>query len=97
VEVADQRRGDARVAHALLDLGDGGRSFRHVDRDADHLRSGLGELDALTRRRRRVGRVGHRHRLHDDGSAAADEDGADPHADRLVELHRGHVAISGRS
>ena len=38
------------------------------------------QLDALPRRRRRIGGVGHRHRLHDDGGAAADRDGAD--ADR---------------
>ena len=30
------------------------------------------QLDALLRRGRRIGRVGHRHRLHDDRRAAAD-------------------------
>ena len=38
----------------------------------------------------RIRRVGHRHRLHDDGRAAADLDGADADADRLVELHECH-------
>ena len=50
VEVADERRRAAGVEHALLDLGHGGRRFRHVDGDAHHLRAGLGQLDALPRR-----------------------------------------------
>ena len=45
-----------------------------VHRDAHHLRPGLRQLDALLRRRARIGRVGHRHRLHDDRRAAADLD-----------------------
>ena len=86
VEVADERRRAAGVEHPLLDLGDRGRRFRQVDRDAHHLRSGLGQLDALLRRRRGVGRIGHRHRLDDDRRAAADLDAADADADGLVKL-----------
>ena len=85
VEVADERRRAAGVEHPLLDLGHGRRRFGQVHRDAHHLRSGLGQLDALLRRGRRVGRVGHRHRLHDDRRAAADLDVADAHADGAVE------------
>ena len=66
------------------------RGFGHVDRDPHHLRSRFGQLDALLRRRRRIRRVGHRHRLHDDGRAAADLDGADADADGLVQLQDGH-------
>jgi hypothetical protein len=58
VEVADERRRAAGVEHALLDLGHGGRGFRHVHRDADHLGAGLGQLDALAGRRRGISRVG---------------------------------------
>ena len=65
--------------------------FRHVHGDPHHLRAGLRQLDALLRGAGRVGRVRHRHRLHDDGRAAADLDGADPHADGPVELDSGHA------
>ena len=40
---------------------------------------------------RGIGRVGHRHRLDDDRRAAADLDGADADADRLVQANCGHV------
>ena len=86
VEVADERRGAAGVEHPLLDLGDRGRRFRQVHRDAHQLRSSFGQLDALLRRRRRVGRIRHRHRLDDDRRAAADLDAADANTDGLVEL-----------
>ena len=76
VEVADQRGSAAGVEHPLLDFGDGGGRFRQVHRDAHHLRSRFGQLDALLRGRRRIGGVRHRHRLDDDGRAAADLDGA---------------------
>ena len=95
VEVADERRRAAGVEHPLLDLGHRGRGLGHVDRDAHHLRSGFPQLDDLPRRRRRVGGVGHRHRLDDDGRAAADLDAADLHADGLVEpcLHIASILI----
>ena len=76
------------VEHALLDLGNRGRRLGQVHGDAHHLRSGFGQLDALLRRRSRIGRVGHRHRLHDDRRAAADLDAADLHAHGLVQLQR---------
>ena len=85
VEVADERRRAAGVEHALLDLRHGGGRFGRVDGDPDHLRARLGQLDALARRGLRVGRVGHRHALHDDRRAAADLDGADLDGDGLVE------------
>ena len=72
----------------LLDLGHRGRGFGQVDGDAHHLGAGLGELDALLRGGRRIGRVGHRHRLHDDRRAAADLDAADADADGLVKPDR---------
>ena len=68
VEVADERRGAAGVEHPLLDFGNRGGRLRQVHRDAHHLRSGFGQLDALLRRRRRIRRVGHRHRLDDEGA-----------------------------
>ena len=75
VKVADERSGHAGVEHPLLDFGDGLRGFRQVHRHADHLRPGLGQLDALSGRRRGIRRVGHGHRLDDDGRAATDLDG----------------------
>ena len=80
MEVADERRRAAGVEHALLDFGHGRGRLGHVDGDAHHLGAGLPQLDALPRGRRRIRRVGHRHRLHDDRGAAADGDVAD--ADR---------------
>ncbi len=47
VKVADERRRAPGVEHALLDLRHGGRRLGRVDRDADHLRPGLRQLDAL--------------------------------------------------
>ena len=90
MEVADERRGHAGVEHALLDFGDRRGRLGQVDGDAHHLGAGLGQLDALLRRRRGIGRVGHGHRLDDDRRAAADLDVADADADGLVELERGH-------
>ncbi len=86
VEIADQRRRATGVEHALLDLGHSRRRLGDVDGDPHHLRAGFRELDALCRRRARVRRIGHRHRLDDDRRAAADLDAADFHADGLVEL-----------
>ena len=90
VEVADERGGHAGVEHPLLDFRDGCRRFGQVDRDAHHLRARLGQLDALRGRRRCVGGVRHGHRLDDDRRAAADLDGADANADRLVQLDHWH-------
>ena len=90
VEIADEGRRAARIEHALLDVGHGGRCFGYVDGDADELRPGFGQLDALARGRRRVSGIGHRHRLHGDRRAAADLHVSDAHADRLVESERLH-------
>ena len=90
VEVADQRRRAAGVEHPLFDVGHRGGRFGQVHRHPHELGSGLGQLDALLRRRARVGGVGHRHRLDDDRRAAADLDVTDLHAHRLVELHQLH-------
>ena len=81
----------AGVEHAPLDLGHRRGGFRHVDGDAHHLGAGLRQLDALLRGRRRIRRVGHRHRLDDDRGAAANLDRADADADSLVELYRSHA------
>ena len=88
VEVADERRGASGVEHPLLDLGDGGSRFRQVDRDAHEFGPGLGQFNTLLRRGGRVGRVGHRHRLDNDGRAATNLHVADFDADGLVEPHR---------
>ncbi|GAH64959.1 unnamed protein product, partial [marine sediment metagenome] len=46
------------------------------------LRSGARELGDLFRRRRDIGRIGIRHRLHDDRRRAADVHAADRDTDR---------------
>ena len=99
MKVADERRATAGIEHPLFDLGNRGRGFRHVDRDPDHVRSGLRELDALLRGPARIGRVGHRHRLHDYGRTAADLHHGDAagaahlHANGLMKSHEAHVWI----
>ena len=98
VEVADERRGAAGVEHPLLDLGDGRGGFGQVDGDAHHLRSRLGQLDALPRGAGGVGRVGAGHRLHDHGRAAADLDAADARvadsdADGAVKPDAAHASL----
>ena len=94
VEVADERRVDAGVEHAPLDLGHGGGRLREVDRDAHHLGAGFGERDALRGRAGGVGRVGAGHRLHDDRRAAADlhraRAAADADADGTMHANHGH-------
>ena len=60
-----------------FDLGHGARGLRGIHRHPHHLGSGLGQLDALARRRLGIGRVRHRHALDDDGRAAADLNVAD--------------------
>ena len=97
MEVADQRRGDAGVEHAPLDLGNRGRGLGQVDRDADHLGSRLGQLDALLGRAGGIRGVGHRHRLDDDRRTAADLDAADANADRPVNLQYRHGSFDSTS
>ena len=94
VEVADERRGDARVEHALLDGGHRGRRLGQVDRDAHELRARLRELDALPRGRVDVGRVGVGHRLDGNGRAAADLDRPDLYADRFMKPDGKHLPNS---
>ena len=89
VKIADERSFAAGVEHALLDFGDGGGGFRNVHGDADHLRAGGGQLDALLHGGGDVGRVGIGHGLDDDGRAAADGHVADFHAMSLLSMrHR---------
>src|SRR5262249_31274357 len=97
VEGADEGRRHARVQHALLDFGNRRGRLGHVHGHPDHLGSRFHELDALLCGGRRIRRVGHRHRLHDDRRAAADLNVADANADSSVEPDRGHVLDTGRS
>ena len=87
MEIADERRGDAGVEHPLLDLGDRLRRLpgtltvtRTISEPASASSMHCCAVAGGVRR------VGHRHRLHDDGRAAADLDGADLDADGLVQL-----------
>ena len=90
MKVADERRGAAGIQHPLLDFGNGRSRFGKVDGDPHHLGAGGRQIDALVRGRARIGGVGQRHRLHDDGRAAADLNVTDSHADRAVEFHQRH-------
>ncbi len=94
VEVADDRRVASGVSHAASDLGHGLGRVVGVDGDADELGSGLGELDDLRRGRLGIDGVGVRHRLDDDGGAAADLDVADGDADGAATLGESHVVLT---
>ena len=65
-------------------------AFRQIHGDPDHFRTGFGQLYALLRGGRRVGGVGHRHRLDDDRRAAADLDRAHADPDRSMESYHCH-------
>ena len=84
VEVADERRGDAGVEHALLDRGHSRRGLGQIHGDAHELGAGLRELDALPRGRLDVRRVGVRHRLDGNRSTAADLNRPDLYANGFM-------------
>ena len=94
MEIADERRGDARIEHALLDRRHRRCRLRQIHRDAHELGAGLRELDALPRRRVDVGRVGVRHRLDGNRSAAADLNRPDLYADSLMKPDGKHLRDS---
>ena len=93
MKIADERRCHASVEHPPLDFGNRRSGLRHVDGDADHVRACLRQLDALAAGPGDIRRVGHRHRLDDDGRTAADLDGAHVHTDRLVKSQQCHQRI----
>jgi hypothetical protein len=84
VEVADERDVEADAVEPLADSRDRGRGFRPVHRDAHDFRACPGEGGHLRDRGVDVGRVGVRHRLHDDRRAAADGHGSDRHRNGAV-------------
>jgi hypothetical protein len=88
MEVAHERYVASRGVQPLADRRDRGRRFDGVDGDAHELGPGAREIDDLARGARDVGRVGVRHRLHDDGRAAADGDAADSHLPGLAPRRR---------
>ncbi len=94
MEIADERRRDAGVHHALLDFRDRCGGVGQVHRHANHFGAGFGQLDALPGGRRGVRRVGDRHRLHDDWSATANLDRTHTDPDRSMKFQDRHVDIS---
>ena len=78
VEVADERHPAAEGVQALPDRGHRPRRLRGVDGDPHQLGPRPGKRFHLGDGARDVRGVGVGHGLHDDGSAAADPDGADP-------------------
>ena len=90
VKVADERGVAAGIEHALLDLGHGSSRFRQVHRDAHELGSRFGQLDALLCRGLGISGVGHRHRLHDNGSSATDLHASDADTHGLVKFDGRH-------
>src|SRR5262249_25048805 len=90
MKIADERRGDAGIAHALFNFGNRRGRFRRIHRHAHHVRSGGAELDALVCGRRRISRVGQRHRLNDDRRTATNLHAAHRYANSTMQLHNCH-------
>src|SRR5262245_9432929 len=90
MEVADERRGDASIDHALLDFGNRRGRLRCIHRDPHHVRACAGQLDALLSGGFRIDGIRHRHRLNDNRRAAADLHAADHHANSPMQLQEGH-------
>ena len=84
MEVADDRRGDADLEQALLDVRHRRGGFVAIDGDAHHLGAGARQIGDLLEGRVDVRGVGIGHRLHDNGRAAADDHIADLDRDRNV-------------
>ena len=74
--IADERHVDAAGVERLADLHDRPRRFGRVDGEANELGAGFGERRHLFDGRVDLSRGRVRHRLHDDGTAAADRDDA---------------------
>jgi hypothetical protein len=91
VEVADQRRCDTGVEHALLDGRHGRRGLRQVHCNTHQLGTRLRQLDALRRRAADVRRVGVRHRLDGDRRPPADLNRPNPDADCLMKPDWQHL------
>jgi hypothetical protein len=87
MEVADERHAAAARIQPLADRRHLGGRLGRVHGDAHQLRARARERLHLARRRLGVGGVGIRHRLHDDGRAAADDDVADRYRARGSALH----------
>ena len=77
----------------VADVGYGGGRLGTVDGNAHHFRSGAGKFGDLADGAVDVGCIGVGHRLHDDGMAAADHDGASSVAD----AHRHGLAARRRA
>src|SRR5262249_9762998 len=80
--------------HAPRDLRDLGGGLLRVHGDAHELGAGPRELDDLRGRARGILGVGVRHRLDDDGRAAADDDATDAAGDAPVTRRCWH-AVDG--
>ena len=71
MEIPDQGRVAAQRVQPLPDTGNLARRILVIHRDAHKFRPGGSQLLHLFHRRRRIGGIGIRHGLHDDGRTAA--------------------------
>ena len=90
VEVADEGHVDPEPVELLADDGNRLRRGVVVDGDAHQLGSGMSELGHLDGGGVRIGRVGVRHRLHDDRVRRSDRDAADQHGPGRASTDGGH-------
>ena len=93
VEVADDRNGDSHIGEPAGDLGNCCGSFVVVDRDADEPASGAREIRDLERGTGGIGRVGVRHRLHDDRMGGPYGDAADDGGYGLSSRYGGQMCL----
>ena len=93
VDVGDERHAIAAPPHFRLDLAQAVRLGEGGGGDADDLAAGLVHGDDLLDAARDVAGLLGDHALHDDGVAAADDDGADAHgaggAARITQFGQG--------
>jgi hypothetical protein len=89
MKIADQRHGAASGIELVADRGNGRSGFRRIHRDAHEFGTCSREGADLRDGGRDVGRVGIRHRLHDDRCAATDANATDAGVARPVTHDRG--------
>ena len=80
MKIPNDRRVATRIQEPLLNLRHRRRSLRHIHCPAHNLRSRLRQLHRLLKRRRYIGRIGVRHRLHDNRRASAHQHVSHEHA-----------------
>jgi hypothetical protein len=95
MEVADDRNGHTHVGKPAGDLGDRSGGLFMVHRDAYEPASRTRKIRHLESRAGGVGRIGVRHRLHDDWMRGPNGDATDDGGRGLSSRYGGQVCLRG--